>query len=442
MPKNIEDMIVPERKRSIRNIPIPEGRRKNNDYASQPLPREPEHESTESFLSPLDVPQVERKSSRINRRSVWMTVGLAVVALVFTALSIFNGATLSYVPKSTVLSFANDIYTARKAGEGELLYSVIKLSENKGLNVPATGKEEVKRKASGIIVVYNANVKEQRLRETTRFETPDGKIYQIKDAITVPGKKMVNGVEKLGVLEVMVYAERPGAEFNIDLSDFTLPGLKGTALFSSVYARSKTTMAGGFAGVEKVVESGVGAQARAQLETALRDELISEAKAQVPEDFIFLPSLSSVTFENLPQTASASENSAILNMRGNLYGVMFKKSDLSNRLAAKKIALAPGELVDVVGLDSVTFSFSGTLPVNLLLSDEIKFAVTGVATAIWYTDEVALKTDLIGKHKDDIPSILRNYPTVISTAVTFRPFWKKSFPDNGADITIKKLPVK
>jgi len=31
MPKKIEDIIVPERKRSIRDIPIPENRRKNGE---------------------------------------------------------------------------------------------------------------------------------------------------------------------------------------------------------------------------------------------------------------------------------------------------------------------------------------------------------------------------------------------------------------------------
>jgi len=149
-----------------------------------------------------------------------------------------------------------------------------------------------------------------------------------------------------------------------------------------------------------------------------------------------------VTFEDLPQTDSLSKDSVTVNMRANLFGVMFKRSDLSNRLALDKITLASGELVDIVELDSLKFAFAGTLPTDLLILDEVKFSVTGGAVALWYTDEVALKADLIGKHKRDIPSVLNNYPTVLSATATIRPFWKSSFPEDGERISIKKLPVK
>ena len=99
-------------------------------------------------------------------------------------------------------------------------------------------------------------------------------------------------------------------------------------------------------------------------------------------------------------------------------------------------------MVDIVELESLNFAFSGQAPSNLLLSDEIEFSVTGSATVLWRTDETALKADLIGKNKKDISSILNNYPTVASANVTVRPFWKSSFPDDGAKISVKKLDVK
>ena len=443
MAKNIEDIIVPERKRTIRNIPIPESRKKNNGYGTPEVKRDEFdfHRKGVKFLTPLH--SVMGRLEWRGRKGILMATGVALLILIFATLSLFNGATLSYVPQSVTLSFDNDVYTAQKVGEGKLLYSVVKLSGDKGLEVSASGEEKVSRKASGKIIVYNNASKEpQKLRATTRFETPDGKIYQVQDAAVIPGKKVVGGVDEPGALEVTVYAERPGKEFNIGLTDFTLPGLKGTSSFSSVYARSKTEMTGGFAGTEKIVKDQDRAQAKTQLEAVLRDELISEAKAQVPEGFILLPALSSVTFEDLPQSASAGENSATVNMRGNLSGVMFKKGDLSTRLAFEKTMLASGDLVDIIELESLNFSFSGVTPAGPSPSDEIKFSVTGKVTAVWRIDETALKTDLIGKHKKDISSILNNYPTITSAVTTIRPFWKNSFPDDSARILVKKLPAK
>src|SRR3989304_648431 len=206
MPKHIEDIIVPERKRSIRDIPIPEGRRRAERYEMPPAAKE-----NHSF-----------NGTGGGSRRKWIAIGIALLILMFTALSLFDGATLAYVPKSQAVSFDDDSYTARKAGEGNLLFSVIKLSGEKGLEAPASGEKGVERKASGTIIVYNTNTIEQRLRATTRFETPDGKIYQAPDAITIPGKKVAGGKENPGTLEVVVYAERSGKEFNIGLPDFTL----------------------------------------------------------------------------------------------------------------------------------------------------------------------------------------------------------------------------
>jgi len=440
MPKKIEDIIVPERRRSIRDIPIPERRGNNNEY-HPPLPPRDNFGALQIEKDYSIPPHPVKEQGWRKRKNVWMATGLALLVLIFAVFSIFNGATLAYVPKSSALSFDQDVYTARQTGEGGLLYSVIKLSLDKGLEVPASGAEEVQKKANGTIIIYNTTSSKQRLRATTRFETPDGKVYQVEDAITLPSKSVVGGVEKLGTLEVVVYAERPGEEFNIGLTDFILPGLKGTSLSSSIYARSKTKMSGGFAGVQKVVESGELARAKAELEVALRDELISEAQAQVPEDFILFPALSSVTFEDLPLSDSLSGDKAVVNIRADLSGVMFKRSDLSNYLALDKITRALGESVDIIELDSLNLAFVGTLPVGLS-SNEIKFSVTGEAVAVWRTDEVALKADLIGKHKRDIPSILNNYPTVRSATTTIRPFWKKSFPSDSADISIRKLPAK
>ena len=444
MPKNIEDIIVPERRKSIRDIPIPEGRKKNDRYATPPIMKE--YSLPRTQRDNLNTIQEDRKFSTTTigrkRKGTWLAIGATLLILVFTVLAIFDGATLAYVPKSAAISFDNDVYTAAKSGEGELLYSVVKLSGDKGLEVPASGTTEVSRKASGTIIVYNnASSEPQRLVETTRFETPDGLVYRIPDAIVIPGRKTVSGVTEPGSIETIVYADVGGAKHNIALSDFTLPGLKGGTRFTTIYARSKTPMSGGFVGTEKVVSDEDKARVKAELEQVLKEELISEAVAQVPEEFVLFPSLSFVTFEDLPQTASANTESVMVNKRANLSGVMFKKSDLSNHLSLEKIARTPSELVDIIALESLNLSFVSTPPSDLLLSPEINFSVTGEVTALWRTDEVALKADLVGKHKKDIPSILNNYPTVVQATATTRPFWKSSFPSDSAKISIKKLPV-
>lgn len=443
MPKNIQDIVVTEKRKSIRDIPMPEGRRKTDTGAYNAGPQEPAVESTEPKImrSRAVPPRAPRRSKRPWGRKKWFFITAVVLVLLFLILSLFSGATLAYTPKSAPLVFENEIYTANKTEEGGLLFSVVKLSGDKGVSVPATGREQVNQKASGTIVVYNNNSASQRLVENTRFETQDGKVYRIQNPITVPAQKSSAGGTLPGSIEVTVYADEPGESHNIGLTDFTVPGLKSTPRYTTVYARSKTAMTGGFVGERASVSAEDLATAKAQLEIELKDELAAQAAAQVPADFILFPMLSTITFEELPQT-DGGNSGAVVNMRGNFYGAMFKRSDLASFLASRKTALAPGETVDIPALESLQFSFNGNPPSDLLNSNQINFVVNGGTTLLWKTDEETLKSDLVGRDKSDIPSILENYPSIASAEALIRPFWKGSFPDDASKVSVKRLEVQ
>lgn len=449
MPRNIQD-IIPSRggsgdgKKSIRDIPIPEGRKKinliDNGRSSDTDPAEP---ITPAAPLTQDTPNsyknfIPPRSKRPSKKIFWLALVALTLIAALVVMSLFSGATLSYTPKSVALSFNNESFVAHKTGEGRLLFSVVKLSGEKGQEVSAEGEEEVREYASGTIIIYNdATEKSQRLRDTTRFETPEGKVYQIRGAIAVPGRKIVNGQSEPGKLETVVYAAEPGEEYNIGLSDFTLPGFKGDSRYSKIYARSKTEMTSGFLGKRKIIAPDALAKAESELQEELRTNLVAEAKAQVPEDFILIPSISSFVFEDLPQS-NLTGSGAQINIRGNFYGVMFKKSELANFLAKKKTILMEGEVVRIPKLDELIFSPPNGSIGDLLKASELTFMVSGEAEAVSVTDEAVLRSNLIGKKKSEVPSILKNYPTIKDAEAVVRPFWSRSFPDDAGGIVIKE----
>ncbi|OHA91379.1 MAG: hypothetical protein A2758_02885 [Candidatus Zambryskibacteria bacterium RIFCSPHIGHO2_01_FULL_49_18] len=429
MPKKIEDIVVPDRRRSIRDIPIPESRRKETGR------KDIRNKIQDTKISEESLPPVRTPISRHRRsfrKKIWLVGIITAAVLVFIILSIFNGATLSYAPKSTVLAFENDVYIAHKSGSSGPFYSVVKLSRDKGITAPAGSEQDVSRKASGTIVVYNTSSASQRLIATTRFESAAGKVYRIDKAITVPAK---------GSVEAIIYADAPGPEYNSAPTDFTVPGLKGSSQFEAVYARSKTPLASGFVGKEKVVKPEDLAKAKAELQAALREELYTEAEAEVPKDFILFRSLSTFSFEDLPQSAGSGAN-ITLNMRGNLYGVMFKRSDLSRFLSQKKLGTGAIEAIEIPNYSSLEITFGSVPPSDLLSSGEVSFKIKGNALAVWLTDEVALKADLAGKHKSEVQSVLKNYLTIASANVTVRPFWKNSLPNEVTKIRITKVSAE
>jgi hypothetical protein len=474
MAKQIED-IIPSEKKSIRDIPIPESRRKNlnlidnsleTSNRSQAPVRNPEpiqnfnrsdYEKTAQVIS--DIRQVEtpppasipreavpnhrdyspsESRKRLPKKPFILGGVIILIILALGVFSLFSGATVSYTPKNQSLTFNNETFTAKKEGTTEdLLFSVIKLTEEKSTEAPASGEEEVSQKASGIIIIYNnSSPNSQRLIKTTRFETPDGKIYRIANDVTVPGQKTLGGQTQPGSIEVTVYADQPGESFNIGLSDFTLPGLKGDPKFQTIYARSKTPMTGGLVGTVKKVSAEDKKSAETSIEASLKESLIAEATVQVPADFVLIPSLVQITYEKLPEGASTGEK-AVVRERGNFSGVIFKKTDLIRYLASKKTTVTVTDQMDA-DLNSLNISFIEVPTEDLAQEDTITFAVTGDTMVVWISDESAIAQELRGKDKDELKQVLNNYPSIIEADAVVRPFWKKSFPNETENIKFIK----
>lgn len=78
---------------------------------------------------------------------------------------------------------------------------------------PVVNQEVIAR---GKVKIFNKYSKDQPLVKTTRLLTADGKLYRIDKTITVPSG---------GSVTVDVYADKPGADFAIGPSNFTIPGL-------------------------------------------------------------------------------------------------------------------------------------------------------------------------------------------------------------------------
>ncbi len=468
MAKQIED-IIPNDKKSIRDIPIPESRRKinliDNTYQApsrstaqpEPLPEDEEtyhqpiyERPSQTFSdsrpvetsqpAPTPIPRPEAPNHRdfspyakkrtLPRKPLIIASVIGLIILSLGIFSLFTGATVTYTPKSQSLSYSSDTFTAKKEGTPEeLLFSVIKITEEKSAEAPASGEEKVNQKASGVIIVYNnSSPSPQRLIKTTRFETPDGKIYRIANDITVPGQKTVGGKTQPGSLEVTVYADQPGESYNMGLSDFTLPGLKGDPKFTTIYARSKTPMTGGLVGTVKKVSAEDKKTAETTIETGLKESLLNEASAQVPADFILIPTLSQTTFEKLPEGASTGDK-AIVRERGNFSGVIFKKSDLIRFIASKKTTVASTDMLDA-DLNTLIINFVQSPAGDLASENAITFNVSGDTMVVWISDEASIASQLKGKSKSELKQVLNNFPSIVEADAVVRPFWKRSFPDD------------
>ena len=375
-------------------------------------------------------------------RLVWfgvVTLIVIILCLVFWLMS--TTATVRVVLSQQTTSINDNFSTVRGTNsEGILAYQIVKLQEKTVRDVQPTSEEEVKRKASGQIVVYNKHNEESlKLIANTRFETPDGKIYRIDKAITVPGAKGSGDDMIPGSLEVTVYADGVGEEYNIGLVDFTIPGLKTTPLYDDFFARSKTEISGGYNGVLKSASEEDIENTSLALQQELRKSLLGEIRSTIGDSLILYDDAVFIDFTMHVPTEVSENGMLTIEETGLLQAIVFDRKELSGEIAKKSLSSYDGSIVLVRNFDETHFVFENKEEFDPAVNESFNFILSGTPHIVWEIDEVVFKDDLAGLSKGSISTIIQSHPSVRKIEADIKPFWKQSFPDNPDSIIIEEV---
>lgn len=358
-------------------------------------------------------------------------IAAAAVIIIAAAIPLgnaFGRATVVVTPKSQPVSVNRD-FTAGRQG-GNLAFQTVELTAKQSTGAAARGTKEVRRKASGTIVVYNAYAsRPQRLIKNTRFETPDGKIYRIDQGITIPGYTVSGGRTVPGSVEAVVYADEPGESYNIDRTDFTLPGFKGAPQYTKVYARSKTRMTGGFVGQTYTLAE----EDAAVVEKTLKDKLAADFKTQIettiPKEYILFPDASFIEYgETAIEGEGGTSSSVTVTQEATLVGFLLSREELAKALAQIGVPSYDGLPVKAPNLEELDLAVKNKASLAPRSAEAFTFALSGSTRVVWTYDEEALKEALGGKEKEEFQAVLGGFPPVASAELKTTPFWLGKLP--------------
>ncbi len=383
---------------------------------------------------------MEQDQNRGRKYAIWGIVFASVIVLGIAAMTYWGGAAVAVVarrekhPINTVLTAANKTASASATVlSTSIPFQRIAITREAGKKVEATGEEYVERKASGKIVIYNNYTSgTQRLIKNTRFETADGKIYRIRDSVTVPGKK---GTVP-GSIEAIVFADESGTNFNIGLTDFTIPGFKTDAgRFKNIYARSKTAMTGGAKGMTKIIDPAKLATVQEELTAELTDQIYKEIEAQTPDKYIFFRGSFPPVFEPITQEAG-TDQSALIKQKAYLDGVIFNKDILAKALASATLDNYDGSGINILDWSNVTARINNKDRNRISDTDVITVTLNGSATFISTYDQQKIVDFLKGQGESKVKELLTEFPQIESAEAVIRPFWKTSFPVDPSKIRV------
>lgn len=360
-------------------------------------------------------------------------IGSAITAGIAT-----SGATIVVQPNFFAPNVNASFETFKVATEKQLPYEIMTLEAEGERQVKASGEEAAEVQATGKILIYNKHqTSPVRLVANTRFASPDGLIFRIKDSAVIPGYKEEGGKIIPGVVSAEVFADEVGEKYNLNPTTFTIPGFAGEPEFDNLYGESTESFTGGFSGTRFIIEDTELQTAEQALRTELRNSLLERINAEKPAGFIVYNDAVTFSYVSLPAVAYG-DNLATIKEKVIMRLPMFKEDQFARFIAEATIPDYHDEPVRISNPTALTFSYTSatTSASDIGAVTSLSFALTGRPQIVYTFDVGKFKTELLGASKATLTSVLGNYPAISKAEANIRPFWKTTFPRKLDDIEV------
>lgn len=350
-------------------------------------------------------------------------------------------ASIAIEPKTQLITQDLDLAVDKDATEvnkSELKIPgvFIEVAKETNKEFDATGKKQVKEKASGIITVYNEwDSKSQTLVESTRFLSENGKLFRSTKTVVVPGFKREQGKDITGSIIVPVVADEAGEGSNIKASRFSIPGLKGTVKYEKIYGVTTESMTGGEIGEITVVSEDDLSKAKKSLEQGLRDELVAEIKSKSEGQSILIDNAIFINKANFSSSKKLGEEAKSFSLTLKLSGSAMTFQEQHVLDLVKDTLKAPFDKYLLIDDPKLAYGEANADTRNGKMNIKV-YAETVVASKI---DKDSIVNNIKGKNTEELREYFANVNEVSNVDVKFWPSWVKSIPhiDNKVNVDIK-----
>jgi len=410
-----------------------------------PKKQKKEKEVKEASVAEEPKKRDRRKSGLFPRGVKSGVVLLFAVVVVFVGVIhvFFVKAEVALWPQTRAIKVLQPITAERGEQEVDKEESIIAVrilsEEKKGTRLfEASSKTIKENKASGTIRVFNAyTTSAQTLIAKTRFVSEDRKLFRTPSRITIPGATQQGGKLIPGFLDIEVIAAEPGEDYNIGPSNFSLPGLSGSASFTAIYAESTESMAGGSEREVLVVSKEDIEAAKESLIEEFTQKVAESLLDRVPEGMVATRDSIIVEVIEADSLVEAGAEIDQFNVSVSLTATahLFSEADLDT--------LVEGFLLEELKEGERIFADKTQIHFEEIVveKDETKvFLKLGIeAFAYRHVDPTELKIKLRGKSKDEAANILSSYDAFVQAEISLWPFWVSSVPRNVDRIEVRLI---
>lgn len=386
---------------------------------------------------------IEKRRPERNEKAKFYILTIAAVILagilVYLAIFILPRVEIKIATKKANWEYNNSIIINSKIAEIDVLNRQIPaaiLSQKKNATIawPATGTKHLEQKTEGIITIYNAySSMPQILVAGTRFQSPEGKIFRLKEKIVVPGAKTEKGKIIASSVDTEVIADQAGETYNVGpISHFSIPGFLNTDKYEKFYGTSKDQMTGGFIGQGKNPTQDDIKKAKEGAEGQIKNLITSFLYSQIAGQnlkAIESGNQFSIGKENINTNADKDGNFSIyIEAEGSIK--VFRESDLLKLMAGlANQAIGEGYQLKSYNIEYGNISEDQKNKTNTL---PVKFSSVFNKPL----DASEFRTRILGKSENDLKSIIFSSSNIDKADISFWPFWVGTVPQNEKRVKI------
>jgi len=288
--------------------------------------------------------------------------------------------------------------------------------------VTVNGSTQVKNmavvgtKSKGLVEIVNKTIEQQKIKERSRLETSDGKLfYMMSHAIVPPNSRVTVEVE----------ADKEGAEGNIEGQKLTFPAL-GEESASILYAEVKDKLTGGSGETVAVVSEEDIKNAEKEAQDDAKGQAKRQIEQELPEGWTMLEESWDLELSSFNANSEVGERIPVIDYEGRVkIRVMGFERQKFEEIMKEKLEQR---------LDEDYMLFPGPISYTQSVKKvdwEDAQAIIGVRVTHTTVPQISIDTlreKLAGRSEDEAKEYLEGLPGVRSAAMRLWPFWVRSVP--------------
>lgn len=432
-----DDEVIPEYSHDTQNIKEIE---RDDSSNSENLQENEELENTQEKVDEDDQPKKPKKK---RAKKIITILSLVIIALLVVILFVprakvtlgvkgeefENSVDLTIGVEQKQVDFEKTIVPGQK-------YAVTKEKQGK---FEATGEKNIGEKARGKVTFSNLwSTEDQNIVAGTKLEK-DGKAFQTKSSIIVPGASLALKEGKVvtnpGKITGEIEAAEAGEDYNVDSGKFLFSDYQGERQ-QNIFAESTSKLTGGSTRTVKVISQSDIELAKESLRKGIEEENIKELKDEIKGTVLLDGAVQTETQEaksNLEVGAEVSEFEVTVKAQSS--AISFSESSYRDVFLKKINEKVPQDKDLIINetnqLVTTVSSFS---------EDKKQMIVKGTLKSQLgpKIDDVEIKNSISGKSITDAEKLIKENKEIQSVSIELNPnILFNNLPFSGKQITIE-----